>query len=90
MHMSVHLIVTIIRGYYILRFFAIRKIAKLSTRKNFYQHIWHSGVYNHKLRDVCRRIAGGVSGMPGNPCACTFFFHDVSVTSDYVVFPGFV
>ena len=43
--MADYLIVTIICGYYILRIFAIRKkIAKSSTRKNFYQHIRHSTV----------------------------------------------
>ena len=37
---GIYLIVTIICGYYILRNFANwKKIAKLSTRKNFYQHI---------------------------------------------------
>ena len=37
-----------------------------------------------------RRVAGGVSGLPGNPWAWTFFFHEISVKSDYVVFPEFV
>ena len=50
---ALYLIVTIICGYYILRIFAIwKKIAKLSTSKNFYQHIRHHSVYNHKLRDA--------------------------------------
>ena len=43
---STYLIVTIICGYYIFANFCdLEKIAKLSTRKNFYHHIRHSGVY---------------------------------------------
>ena len=37
-----------------------------------------------------RRVAGGVSGFPGKSYAWTFSFYDISVKSDYVVFPEFV
>ena len=37
---------------YYLRVLHLASFAKLSTRKNVYQHVRQSGVYNHKLRDV--------------------------------------
>ena len=41
---------------YFANFCDLEKIAKLSTRKNFYQQIRDSCVYNHKLRDVFRQL----------------------------------
>ena len=45
-----------LRVLYFANFCDLEKIAKLSTRKNFYQQTRDSCVYNHKLRDAFRQL----------------------------------